>query len=679
MSLRNKLLLCFILTALVPAVIAGVSSYYQFKQVQENAFLKDVTMLADLKVIEINNFFAERQKDLRVIQKSHRISSKFAKLIAMKEGGDTGEFKAVYSGLNNEFGAVIGVHSYIDLMLVDMHGKIIFVGNKEHKHSDIGRLLPDPGNSAFGNGLNGMYISEPFRNSREEGVPSILITAPLFGAGEVLLGVVALEMKVSDIYAPGYQITKTDSEIEILLIRMSGEGIRHVSPTQFDVELPAATYDLRSGKEIDTVAGKVMRGVDGQGVAYDQNGVEAIAAWRYLPEIGWGVVVKVGAGEVFHVIKEYRDSHVLLLIVILLVGGLGFVAISKSITNPIEQIQSSIEDIKNIDQLHEIKIDTSTEVAPLVRLFNQMMFEIKHRATDLCDFKKAVNAATIVGTIDQRGVYTCVNERLCKVSKYSRDELIGRDFRTVNSFESVQELYEMSRKIKGGRVWRGELKNVTKDGKHYWVDTTIVPCLGDDKKPQKYLVIQILVTKQKKAEAEIFRMAHYDELTGLPNRAYFKERFKDALDLNRSRDKRFSVMVIDLDGFKKVNDTYGHDIGDKLLQTVSQRMRQCVGPDNVYRLGGDEFTVLLPDIFENERVYTFAGMLVKALKEPFIINGVHVEISCSIGVSFFPDHGECQEDLLRCADKTMYRAKKSGKNKFLIAGNLYIAEGVSTG
>jgi diguanylate cyclase (GGDEF)-like protein/PAS domain S-box-containing protein len=175
------------------------------------------------------------------------------------------------------------------------------------------------------------------------------------------------------------------------------------------------------------------------------------------------------------------------------------------------------------------------------------------------------------------------------------------------------------------------------------------------------------ISERKKTEEHIRHMAQHDPLTGLPNRALFSDRLQSAIT-NAVRDKTgLALMFIDLDKFKPVNDTYGHGVGDLLLQDVAQRMLQCLrDSDTVARIGGDEFVVLLRGSSAIPETLAVAEKIRKGLERPFLIDGHVLQISCSIGVARFPEHGQDDITLAKNADLAMYRAKELGRNQICL-------------
>ncbi len=173
------------------------------------------------------------------------------------------------------------------------------------------------------------------------------------------------------------------------------------------------------------------------------------------------------------------------------------------------------------------------------------------------------------------------------------------------------------------------------------------------------------ITQRKALEAEHWRQANFDSLTGLVNRSLFFERLNQFIATSARYGHHFALLFIDLDGFKEVNDTLGHDSGDVLLTEAAQRLSECVrDADTVARLGGDEFTVILSEIAAREDVERVAQMIIERIASPFMIKGGTVHISASIGIALYPDDNDSGEGLLNNADAAMYQSKKAGKNRF---------------
>lgn len=179
-----------------------------------------------------------------------------------------------------------------------------------------------------------------------------------------------------------------------------------------------------------------------------------------------------------------------------------------------------------------------------------------------------------------------------------------------------------------------------------------------------------LLAKLQEREAALARLAHHDPLTGLPNRTAFLERLEQAVALARRHHSQLALLFIDLDRFKPVNDSLGHDAGDQLLQEVALRLRSSVRQSDVVgRIGGDEFLVLLSDVDSRESVTRVAQKCIEAMAAPFRLGDSSVHIGASVGIALFPDHGASSTELITRADAAMYDAKNEGRNTYRLAGS----------
>ncbi|WP_018149993.1 sensor domain-containing protein [Leeia oryzae] len=262
-----------------------------------------------------------------------------------------------------------------------------------------------------------------------------------------------------------------------------------------------------------------------------------------------------------------------------------------------------------------------------------------------------------------------VNDAFTRITGYTREEVLGKQPSLLSSGRQTKDFYHLlwSDVSQKGR-WQGEIWNRRKSGEIYAELLSIDTVKDEQGHLQNYVAIFTDISQIKAYQNELERIAHFDVLTGLPNRRLLGDRLEMAINHARSRGELVAVSFLDLDGFKAINDYYGHAIGDHVLVVLAERMRKVIrGHDTISRIGGDEFVLLMTEIHSYIDALEIIERVLVSCSEPITLpdSSDTVSISASIGVALYPDI-QFADELLRCADQAMYRAKQQGRNCFVL-------------
>ena len=275
------------------------------------------------------------------------------------------------------------------------------------------------------------------------------------------------------------------------------------------------------------------------------------------------------------------------------------------------------------------------------------------------------NAHEGIMVTDPQGRIVEINSTFSELTGYTRQEAVGQTADLLKSGHHAPEFYlNMWQTIRAEGYWRGEVWNRKKNGEIFVELLTISTVRDRQGEISHFVGIFSDITLLKEHQQRLEHLAHFDPLTQLPNRMLLGDRMQLAMAQTGRNGKTLGVCYLDLDGFKPVNDLYGHATGDRLLVEVAQRLKACVrGGDTVSRLGGDEFVMLLSGLENVHECDLAVGRVIHMLTQPFLIGGHSIAISASIGVTLFPHDGSDADTLLRHADQAMYEAKQAGRNR----------------
>jgi diguanylate cyclase (GGDEF)-like protein/PAS domain S-box-containing protein len=411
----------------------------------------------------------------------------------------------------------------------------------------------------------------------------------------------------------------------------------------------------------------------------EQQARNKILVYKRIPQLGLVIAVTAYEEEVYGGLFSTRMVVLLLaLFAALLTIGAAYL-LSRSLTRPLQRFARQLE----IPEQGGAVYNGGCEIRFLIDRFGQHLdfiqrtnhklhteIQIRKSAENFLQIYKQIfdNATEGIIITDATGKILAVNEAFTAITGYEAHEAVGQNPRLLQSDQHDDNFFrQMWQSLTGKGCWEGEIWNKKKDGTLFPEWLTINSIRDAHKKIMYYCAMFYEIGELKKREKQIAFMAYHDILTRLPNRAFLEHKLTKTLMEMRQNGGRMALFFIDLDNFKNVNDVFGHHQGDDLLVQVSQRFASILGGnDSLFRLGSDEF-VLLMEHFENESViYLMANRIQAVLKKPFLLEFKKIYINTSIGISMFPGDGESAMEMIRSADMAMHKAKREGKNKYIL-------------
>ncbi len=466
--------------------------------------------------------------------------------------------------------------------------------------------------------------------------------------------------------------SKRSPHVDIFLLSRDGLVLSGPEPSRADFSklAPATMQAIR--QSIGNEGYLVEKWSDGKTYLV---GFAKSSGYRDYPGMGWISVIREDVDHAFAPARELRLR-------ILAVGAtLGFLfavlgwILAGRIARPIARISQAADRIAAGDLLVELpKAIGSGEVAHLSSAIHDMVRnltrEIRQRREAEAGLRLSAkvfesNSEAIMVTDADVNIHM-VNHAFTVVTGYTEEEIIGKNPRILMSGMHGKDFYEaFYRELSEKGQWSGEIWNKRKNGELFpeWL---MVSVLRDEANAiTHYVAVFSDMTERKKKEEHIQYLANFDVLTGLPNRYLLGDRLDHGINFAHRHQLKLAVMFIDLDHFKNINDSIGHDVGDGLLKLVAERLKANLrSSDTIARQGGDEFVVLLGELESEGQVTFIAEKMIESLSQPFMVDQYQLSVTASIGISLFPYDGDTAVQLLRNADLAMYRAKGTGRNRF---------------
>ena len=408
---------------------------------------------------------------------------------------------------------------------------------------------------------------------------------------------------------------------------------------------------------------------DGEFESLAADGVRRFYSVVPMPETGWIAFVGVPASAVYAAARQRAITTTAIALAAMVLLLLLALAIARRITRPVAELERAAHAVRAGDFGVRAAVGGPHDIAAVAQEFNAMIEAQQRSDAKLRVAATAFESQEDMMITDANNVILQVNRAFTETTGYTAEEVVGLTPRLLRSDRHGPDFYtEMSEAIRDTGSWKGEIWGRRKNGEIYPSWLTITAVKSDDGVVTHYVSTETDITERKAAQDRITHLAFYDPLTQLPNRRLLLNRLHQAKAASARSGHRGALLFIDLDNFKTLNDTLGHDKGDLLLQQVAQRLVTCVREgDTVARIGGDEFVVLVEGLNENPdqagtRTESVGEKILATLNQPYLLAGHEYRGTPSIGITLFSGHQTTIDELLKQADLAMYQSKKAGRN-----------------
>jgi diguanylate cyclase (GGDEF)-like protein/PAS domain S-box-containing protein len=658
-----------IVIASVPLLVIAYTLHYQKKDEITAQHLSNLQVVFNQTIDKIETNLHYQQQLLENIAAMPRIAEK---LLSTKSNQTIQLDPMIENYVTN----VVKEYGYYDFFILSETGVVVYSYKKE---GDYGKNINDLSMKktalakvcfqALASRSSAISPLEYYSHSKRK---SSFIATPIF-KNQKVVGVIAVQLNENHIFdlVKHYNGLGKTGEVVAGVLMPDGKVVAAM-PLKYDMDAYKNERVLNAGHN-GTGMIQAARGKGGMGEIVDYRGVPSLAVWGYEPIFKWGVVVKTDKNEVLNTF--YKDEqqllYILIFIIIALIGTIFMSA--KWITRPINNLIISVRQFRKEGMFNLNIAECEGELCYLSKEFLTMAEEIRahhhnleekinQRTNELRLAKKSienyveiVDRFVITSSTDLNGKITYASKAFEEISGYSNAELIGKNHRILRDPQMPNELFEnLWETITSGKDWHGEIRNIAKDGSYYWVSVHISPNFDAQGKMIGYTAIRQNITDKKMIE----EISLTDQLTGLYNRRHLDAVLEKNSQIAERYNINFSVAIIDIDHFKNVNDTYGHQVGDYVLQSFSGILKsQCRAIDIVGRWGGEEFLIIFPNTegFEAE----IAAEKIRKAIEIFPMEYVGNK-TVSIGVCEYHDN---LHETIKRADEALYQAKAQGRNR----------------
>ncbi|CAG9224697.1 MULTISPECIES: bifunctional diguanylate cyclase/phosphodiesterase [Paraburkholderia] len=679
-EIRYRLITAFILLSLLPVLISGYISY-----AESTAAIKEKAEIFSKEVV--------KQVSRNVVLRMEQIETE-SSLLVLSDQVQSALMKVANGNAKEQNEARLDMTR----LLLDHYGSVDFI-NEKYLLDTHHRVMDTQAFAQLTRGVMRFVKQAPDRNGRpywgsyDNGVGQLnlgMVRAVIGKSNNRRLGYLVLVIRpehFSTIFndvalGTGTQIYVLDSSNNKLIVRAD--------------DMPASADATAEPGLIDGIAHNTeMLGQPNGFVSFEgKNHAGYFAAYTRIPGTTWFVVSTIPEKKLTAEAQSVRNQ-------IVLVGISGFLLsiffawfISHSISSPLKDLVRKMHDTGSDagaeeQALAEDHVDAGgqDELGRLAQRFERMRGAIRQKIQKINEINASLEQTVVARTaelvsreLESRTLIenspdtitrydrdlrrTYANPAFCTSAGRTLDEALGKRPSEIPGGSNAL-IYErkISEAISTGKSGQFELRWVSKDGQQQCSHIRLTPEIDPSGKVNSVLAVGRDLSDRMAFEAAIWKQANFDTLTQLPNRQMFQNRLEQEAKIAQRSGHRMALMLIDLDRFKEVNDSLGHDTGDTLLIEAARRIRSCVREaDTVARLGGDEFTVILPNLDHVGSIERIARTIIDTLSEPFTLGPDEAFISASIGVTLYPDDASELDVLFKNADQAMYAAKNAGRN-----------------
>lgn len=664
MRLQIKTTVTFLLLSLLPLIVTGIVTYPVALSAMKTSLGASFQQIADETIDKVD----------RSIYEVHQNVLTWSKLDIMQEvltADVDGKISTYLMELQREYG------SFSSIVVLNRQGRVVAASTP----ALVGRNLGD--GEGRRRAMSGRpHVDDVHRDeSSRQWVVTFWFPIPAKFTGDQVVGVLYASWNadgLAHLTQPRRPADPRAQHPEVFLTRR--DGLLIAAPAAYRERVfrdNLLEHGLRSAAlAADGKAGYLVEPVPASGESL--LGYGASTGYRNYPGLGWGILVSQNTSAAFAPIRRLNLIILCIGTVVALAVSVMSVVVSRRMARPILGIADAARRVSQGDFGGKADHTSPDEIGALARVFNQMTLDLKRQREQLVEKQYVdsiiANMTNSLVVIDGAGVIKTANHATQTLLGFDDGELLGRSVETIFPPASAQELW-VEGLTSGRPIVNRETTYRSKDGRNIPVLFSASAMRNDQGQVHGIVCVAQDLTERKKAEETLAEQAIRDSLTGLYNRRYFDRRIKTELARAARSRRLFAMLLCDLDRFKAVNDTRGHQAGDESLKAVSKAILNSVrGIDLVFRWGGDEIMVVLPET-TREGALTTAERIRTAIRK--IERDGFSDLDVSTGIALYPEHGSTEDDLIRIADLALYISKKGG-DKIQVGADEYELDKTST-